>query len=674
MTTEAYANSLRELASLAGLHDSYRNAFGDEADVPDSTLAQLLAALGYPTDSEEAIAESRDRLMASRSRPVPPLTVVTADERGSLAVQGADGSSGQWSLADEAGETIERGIVRIEGEAASLPLPPLPLGYYRLTIDIGAGDVASTIISAPPKCWRPEPMPRIWGLSGPAYGLVSAGSLGMGDFSDIGAMAAAAGARGASFLTLSPIHALFSANRAWISPYSPSSRLFLDPIYIDPLAVEGLELEAEGMLAEARLDGRLTALQSGDLVDYAAVWELKRWMLLGLWETFQSRGGSSEFEAFRLELGPTLERHATFEAAAQAPDGTEPDPAEAEFQIWLQWVADIQLAGAQHRARDGGMLLGLLADLAVGANPDGSEVLSSPAEYISDASVGAPPDALAPQGQDWGLRALSPIAMEETGLSAFRALIRANMRHASGIRVDHAFQLRRLFLIPVGAPARDGAYLDYPADAMFAVLRVESHRAECLVIGEDLGTQPDGFHDIMIGSGVYGYRVLYFERGQDGEFNPPSAYPEMVQAVINTHDIATLEGWWIGRDIAERRRLGIIDDDGAENAARERSEERRRLLQMLASEGLLDDRFDDGSAPMLAVARALARSRADMVSFQLDDLAGAEDQQNVPGIVDGAPNWRRRLPMSIEELQAADGPLDQFAAAMSAEGRWPNAP
>lgn len=668
--TAADDQTLRELAGLAGIHLGFRNAFGHNVDTPMTAIAGLLAVLGFDTDTPEAIEASRRRLLARWERPVPRLIVAEADRPREVALR-TDAHSARWRITDETGAPAGEGEAS-DGEAFfRLMLPPLPAGYFTLEVTLGAQSHRGTIISAPPRCWRPTPPRRIWGLSGPAYGVSSEHDLGIGDFSDIRRIVEAAGARGASFLTISPLHALFTADREMVSPYSPSSRLFLDPIYIDPAAIAGLETEAAAIIAALAREDVIAAARSGPLIDYQAAWKIKRYVLAELWPIFKARGENGDFAAFRERRGKRLEDHARFEARANRRDGKEPDADEIAFHAWLQWIADAQFADAEAAAEPSGMALGLFADLAVGATSFGSELLSAPDEYLTGASIGAPPDELAPGGQDWGLRALSPLAMEETGLAAFRALIAANMRHVSGLRIDHAFQLSRLYLIPVGRPASEGAYLTYPSEAMFAVLRIESHRARCMVIGEDLGTQPPHFSELLDRNGCYGYRVLYFERFGDGAFKPPGVYDERVQAVIATHDLATFAGWWLGNDIDERLAVGTITADDAERERAGREADRHRLAGLLASEGLLPDPAPPTEAPFAAVARLLGRCRSELVSFQLDDLAGARHQQNVPGVVSGVANWRRRLPMTIEALAVEGGPLDMFSQAMTAEGRHP---
>lgn len=683
-------DTIRQIADMAGIRLGYRDGLGHDVETPLEAVRDLLGAIRLPVDSAAAVRDSLGRLEAMRERLAPQWVVAIAGGAPVVPLANPGAEMIGWSITDEAGTVSEGHAPVVDDNGPAVRLPPLAAGYYRATLTAGARPAEVTILSAPESCWRPTAGKKRWGVYGPAYGLVSAVDLGIGDFGDIGAIGEAAARRGASFLGLSPLHALFTAERHRISPYSPSSRLFRDPIYVDPRKVPGLADRARALLAEAADDGRLAKARSGPLVDYPAVWAVKAPMFEALWREFRHQGGSLLFDAFRAERGVALHRHAAFEAFAAArsaagepaPYADMPAPDSAalnefaaanrdavDYQSWLQWLADDQLFLAASAARSSGMEIGLLADLAVGVDPQGSEAWAAPDGYLAALSVGAPPDELAPHGQNWGLRALDPFALEANGMAAFRALISANMRHAGALRIDHAFQLRRLYLIPDGMPSSAGAYLRFPTDAMLAVLRIESHRARCMVVGEDLGTHPPGFAETIRGSGILGYRVLYFEHEHWGGFRPPAAYDEMAMAVIDTHDLATLEGWWRGQDIEDRLKHGITDANGVEQARREREVDRHRLMALLRAEGLVDSEELPPHAPLEAVARLLGRCRSELVGLQLDDLAGAVDPQNIPGVVEGAPNWRRRLPMTVAELAARGGPLDRFARAMAAEGR-----
>ena len=678
------------IADLVGLAHGYSDYFGNAVASPIETRRAILADFGLPTETEALARDSLARVERLRCGLVPGLVPLAAGQPATIPLRGAPGGEATWRLVDEGGAVREG---RSAGSA--LALPRLEPGYHRLAVAAGGQSSEATLIAAPARCWEPRAFTegaRAWGLAAQLYSFRSGGDLGIGTYADAGEAAAGAGALGASFLGLSPVHALFAADRAKISPYSPSSRLFLETLHIDPSAVPGFAgSRAARLLAEAA--PRIAALREGALVDHLGVWSVLRPVLDALFADFRARGGDPAFEAFRRELGEPLEAHATFEALSEHFraegawwPGDWPEPyrscgsAEVRrfrdehaeriaFHAWLQWLADTQLAAASARAHAAGMSVGLYRDLAVGADRGGSEVWSAPERFGPTLSIGAPPDLLAPQGQDWGLPPFNPLTLESEGLGAFRALVIANMRHAGAIRIDHAFQLRRLFLIPPGVAAAQGAYVDYPFDALLAVLRLESHRARALVIAEDLGTAPEGFSEAIMGSGVLSYRVLQFEREADGAFKPPEGYPRHALAAVTTHDLPTLAAWWRGLDTDLRETLGIYDHERAERERAERIGERRQLAAALAAERLLPSAEPPEAPPLEAVVRYLARTPCVLSAIQYEDVLGELGQPNMPGIAEGHPNWRRKLAEPLEAIAAPGGQLAKIAAALAAEGR-----
>ncbi len=678
------------IADLVGLAHGYSDYFGNAVASPIETRRAILADFGLPTETEALARDSLARVERLRCGLVPGLVPVAAGQPATIPLRGAPGGEATWRLVDEGGAVREG---RSAGSA--LALPRLEPGYHRLAVAAGGQSSEATLIAAPARCWEPRAFTagaRAWGLAAQLYSFRSGGDLGIGTYADAGEAAAGAGALGASFLGLSPVHALFAADRAKISPYSPSSRLFLETLHIDPSAVPGFAgSRAARLLAEAA--PRIAALREGALVDHLGVWSVLRPVFDALFADVRARGGDPAFEAFRRELGEPLEAHATFEALSEhfraegawwpgdwpetyrscgsaAVRRFRDEHAERiAFHAWLQWLADTQLAAASARAHAAGMSVGLYRDLAVGADRGGSEVWSAPERFGPTLSIGAPPDLLAPQGQDWGLPPFNPLTLESEGLGAFRALVIANMRHAGAIRIDHAFQLRRLFLIPPGAAAAQGAYVDYPCDALLAVLRLESHRARALVIAEDLGTAPEGFSEAIMGSGVLSYRVLQFEREAEGAFKPPEGYPRHALAAVTTHDLPTLAAWWRGLDTDLRETLGIYDHERAERERAERIGERRQLAAALAAERLLPSAEPPEAPPLEAVVRYLARTPCVLSAIQYEDVLGELGQPNMPGIAEGHPNWRRKLAEPLEVIAAPGGQLAKIAAALAAEGR-----
>ena len=687
-TSSGFDADVAALADQAGIAAGYTDAFGHRVETSLETRRGMLAALGLPVETEAEFADSRARVAALRGRPLPALAVVEARRAASLPLRGR---AGRWHLADERGGTRE-------GRAgATVELPPLTPGYHRLTLDGVPGE--TTVIAAPTRCWRPrahaDADTRDWGLAAQLYGLRSEKNLGIGTYADAGRAAAEAGALGAAFLGLSPVHALFGSDRGKVSPYSPSSRLFLETLHLDPAALPGFAGSEAARLLDAARD-RIAALREMPLVDHAGVWEVLEPVLAALWQAAPARAGrDAALSAFRAGT-PGLEAHATFEALSahfrtdgarwlgEWPDGYRragtPEVAafaagHAEaiaYQAWLQYLADRQLGDAAARAHGAGMRVGLYRDLAVGADRGGSEVWSNPERFSAGLSIGAPPDLLAPQGQDWGLPPFDPLALEASGLAAFRALVTSNMRHAGAIRIDHAFQLARLFLIPTQGSARDGAYVAMPFEAMLAVLRLESHRAHCLVIAEDLGTAPEGFSDAIMASGLLSYRVLAFERDHAG-FKRPVAYPREALAAISTHDLPTFVGWWRGLDTDLRQTLGLYTAEQGEAERAERVRDRAQLAGALHAEHLLPTADVGDTAPFEATARYLGRTPSVLAAIQYEDVIGEVGQANMPGTTEGYPSWRRKLPQDLATIAAPGGPLAKLAASLALEGRGPRA-
>lgn len=538
-----------------------------------------------------------------------------------------------------------------------------------------------------------------WGVACQLYGLRSARNLGIGDFDDLGQLAEVTAGMGADFLGVNPLHALFWANPLHRSPYAPSSRRFLNPLYIavDRLAEDiGVVMEEPAEAADAR---------ASELVDYAAAAALKHDLLRQLFASFEERhaGGASPlwqaFTAFQTDGGEALQHFALFETLSEAMnrDGygagwsgwpakyRRPDSDEvrrfaeahgnaARFHVWLQWCADRQLAEAQRRARAAGMRIGLYIDLAVGVTPDGAATWAAPDSVIAGARAGAPPDRFNARGQDWGIAPLSPLALAAEGGGLFREELESAMRHAGAIRIDHAMSLQRLYWIPGNADATGGAYVAYPMERMLRTLAEASRKHGSIVIGEDLGTVPEEFRERMSSAGVLSYRVAYFERDSSGRFLPGPAYPREALACVGTHDMPTLRGWWRGADIALRRNLGLITESEAECQRAERQRERLALIQALAEEGLIEKAAMEtfagaGDLPVavgLGLHVMLAKAPSVVFAVQLEDLLGVEEQVNLPGTVDEHPNWRRRMPCELSALARREDVV-RLAAAVAAE-------
>jgi glycogen operon protein len=506
---------------------------------------------------------------------------------------------------------------------------------------------------------------RRWGVSAQLYTMRRAGDQGVGDFTTLRLLAEGAARNGAATIALNPLHALFPSDRDRASPYQPSDRRFLDPAYIDLDAVPEI---AAGRAALAAEEAAIASLASARFVDWRAVWRIKRSVLEHCFvAALADPARKRALDIFARRGGDALQRFALFQALEEEVGGTAPlfppgakadTPARQRamlFAIYLQLLADEQLS----HAAGAGLSVGLYRDLAVGAAPDGAEVWSAPDAFMKGVTVGAPPDPFSAAGQVWNIPPLDPVALRQTDYAHFRELLRANMRHAGALRIDHAMALTRLFVIPQGAAASAGAYVHFPIEGMVRALAEETRRARCLVIGEDLGTVPEGFRERMGEANVFSYRVLFFER--DGDiFRPPEAYPRKSVACVATHDLPTLKGWWSGADLALSRSLGRAVAPGADAA---RLEERRALA------GLVGEEPDDLSPSVTgSIHRFLASSSAALVLAQAEDLADEPEPVNLPGTEREYPNWRRRVDEPVETL--LETPTARaVVAAMKGEGR-----
>jgi (1->4)-alpha-D-glucan 1-alpha-D-glucosylmutase len=685
---------LYEIASRVGAERGYRNAHGTHTDSSPEAIAAVVQALGYDVSSDSARAQTLENLRAAHRRVLPTTSVVLPENPEPIEI-GFDGDV-EWRLLLEDG-TVREGLSHADERrnAGGLKLDPLPAGYHRLTLG-GSPPAEGWVLAAPPRAFLPEALSaggRGFGVTAQVYGLRSPTNFGIGDFSDVGDLAEGAGRFGASFLGLSPLHTLFPTDRSKISPYSPSSRLFIDPIFIDPTVLPDFASSTAARFLNApEAAAELDRLRAAHLVDHAASWAVKHDILSRYWPRF-GNAMDPEFLAYRAELGEPLELHATFEALSElfAAEGKswvnewpEPyrdagsdavkafraeNPQRIAFHAWLQWLADRQLAAAQRRALEGGMAIGLYRDLAVGVDTAGAELWARPDWFLKGIAVGAPPDLLGPTGQNWGLPPFNPRTLEEQGLQAFRTLVAANMRHAGAIRIDHAFQLQRLYVVPDGMPATQGVYVDYPFAAMLAVLRIESHRARALVIAEDLGTAPEGFADAIMGSDILSYRIVNFEREQDGAFKPPSHYPRKALAAVATHDLPTFAGWWKGLDTDLRQTFKFYT---AEQADRERDERVGDLIafsRALGQSGAQASEAVPVEPPYEAAFRFVSKTNSMLSAIQLEDVLEEKDQANLPGPDVGHPNWRRKLARTVDGLLAPEGPLARASAITLEEGR-----
>jgi 4-alpha-glucanotransferase len=528
-------------------------------------------------------------------------------------------------------------------------------GSYRLQLtDASSFTEEAPLIVAPPRAFGGD-FDRCWLLAVQLYGIRSACNWGIGDFTDLEGLIHLAADLGAGGVGLNPLHALFDDRPNDCSPYSPNSRLFLNALYIDVAKLDGV----------SDSDGRIAQLRQSELVDYADVATLKWRALRSAFDHFSTQGKSGQrqdFERFCGERGPLLSRFACFEVLRhkfntawwewpepwRQPDDAAcadlrggPDAAEIEFVEFVQWIADRQLQACQLLARKLGLKVGLYLDVAVGVQAGGFDAWNEQAAISRYLSVGAPPDALNTAGQNWGLAGFNAAGLKIKSFEPFREMLRASMRHAGAIRLDHVLGLKRLYLVPHGFAANNGAYVQMPFEALLAATAQESVAHRCVVIGEDLGTVPEGFREQIADWGIWSYLVMMFERDDLGRFRGIDHYQANALVTFNTHDLSTYAGWRSFADLKLKRSLGI--DPGESDDARWHA--LHRLSDLLRDNGIEGHDF-------YAVVRFLARTRSRLLTVSLEDLLGVIDQPNIPGTIDEHPNWRRRLPVPLDELAA----------------------
>jgi 4-alpha-glucanotransferase len=653
-------DTIFERANRCGIETEYEDALGHQHTVSLDVLGRLL----------ETFKESSE----SATRLLPRAIVLRDRDSRRLRMSAAGGVGVQWTIID--GENIISGT----DAAPWLVLPDsLRHGVHRLRVGVRVNASETTeesllIVCTDGAYQGDETTPqRMWALAVQLYSVRSERNWGHGDFTDLANLVDLASEIGAAGIGLNPVHALFDDRADDASPYSPNSRLFLNPLYID---VDGVP-EFPGIDA-AGLRGDIARLQERELIDYGGVASAKLRALKLAYGAFRSdSAGCVRFDRFREERAPSLNRFACFEflrrkfaqpwwqwpAEWRRPsdaslDGLgEREEIEVGFYEWVQWVAHEQLDRCRTRARDRGLSIGLYIDVAVGVRNDGFDAWSHQDEILSGVSVGAPPDLLNTAGQNWGLTSFNPVGLRDHKFDPYRATLDASMRYAGAIRLDHVLGLKRLYLIPNGAAATEGTYLRFPFEELLAVTALASAERKCIVIGEDLGTVPADFRQAVADWGLWSYQLMIFERLPDGAFIAPESYRKNALVAFGTHDLPTFAAWKGAKDLDLKKALGM--DPGETRA------ERNKALRTLAR--ALGKR-DARSVDFPSVARHLASAPSRLAIVAMEDVLGSESQVNLPATVDEHPNWRHRLPVELERF--ADHPaLKSIAKIMHSSGR-----
>ena len=677
------ASPLHELAKVVGVATTWEDVHGRMQTVSDESLEALLDAMGLECGNGIRLESSVRQLREEAAQLDGRMLVV---EAGAPIVFTHRGPA-HYHLDYESGVGGHKGEVRAISDTEAQIAPVDVPGYH--TLQVGKSSLILAV--TPSRCVSPPD--ASWGVAAQVYSLrrpagpfnakLVQAAHAAGDYGALAQLASEAGRHGAAALAISPVHALFSADPMRYSPYAPSSRLFLNVSYLDVLALGEDALRAAlASMPEAMRDKASTHAQTAsmdeDLIDWPAVQTARLAIAKALFLHFETHGpeeAKRSFDDFRRAGGEALQSHCLYEtlhghyakslgaehgwqdwpapmhepSASAAQAFARQSAAEMRFHAFMQWLADEGLRKAQMAARESGMTIGLIADLAIGTDARGSQAWCAPQDILQGATVGAPPDLFQASGQNWGLTAFSPRALREKAFQPFLSILRRALTHAGGVRIDHVLGLARMWLVPQGASADQGAYLSYPLNDMLGLLALESHRHKAIVVGENLGTVPAGFNDLLSKKGVLGTSVLWFEREKESpqRFMSVSDWPADSMATTTTHDLPTVTGWWRGTDIDWRQRLGQLEAEELEEARSEREEDKRLLAQMLPTR---PDTADE--APVPDVLEWVAASPAPLCVFPIEDLLGMAEQPNMPGSPPAGehPNWLRRLSPDVGSL------------------------
>ena len=680
---------LRELAERLGIISEYLDQTGRVTrHTSDATREALLSVMGFDAPTEDAAAGWLAELdHEERTTILEPVRVVERDDRTASRVRvrvppGVGRASVELTVTEEAGhvwrvdaEITRTGVVEIPAR--------LPYGYHRVDAIVRAGTgewrADQSLIVVPDACATPASLfgdRKIVGIVANLYSVPRQGDWGVGDLTTLTGLVEWAASRGAAFVGVNPLHALFNRGMD-VSPYSPVSRMFRNHIYIDVERVPELARSERAQALVRSMDSDLDAARTSSDVRYDDVIALKERALAELHGVFRATQASAgaradDYRAFCRARDPELTRYATWMAIAESarmpdwrqwpaalhdPDSEavrafqETHAERVDFYRWLQFETHRQLGEVAGRARTLAMPVGVYHDLAIGTNPGGSDTWSSRDLFLEGASVGAPPDPYSALGQNWGLPPIDPRALRCERYRYWIQLVRRAFEHAGTLRIDHVMGLFRLFWIPNGLTGKDGAYVRYPSRDLLGILALESVRHDALVVGEDLGTVPRDVPPALRKWGILSSRVLYFERDARG-FRPASRYAPLALATANTHDMPTLAGFWAGRDIALREQVGLLAPRQVKGVERMRARERAQLLDRVGLEPPRAFQAPTFARTLTAaVHEFLCGTPSVLVGLSLDDLVGEESPINVPGVgSDKYPSWRRKIRMTLEEI------------------------
>ena len=714
-------NLIEKLAELVGFHTTYTNSFGEKVYAQDEARHSLLNAMGYDLSCDEKIANSITELEQTTWRNMLPPSHIAKFEADHheiiISLASAEVTQLAFEITLESGEKISDSISlasltlleSITFEDASfnkyhLPLPSLVQGYHQLTLQYGENSACCPLIYAPKTCYSPQEASKdkMWGYAAQLYSLTSEDNLGMGDFGDLAKLVEKSAKQNASAIGLNPLHPLYQNNPAHRSPYSPTSRCFLNTLYIDLKQVPNfLTCEAAQLRFNSEeIQNKIAYAKQTELIDYPAVADVKFEILKLLFQDIDNLSPAeiTEFNDFKATQGEELIQLATFEAlyehfrqtdenaygwpdwpvAFQAPDSAEvkafqqAQSSRINYFCYVQWLAHRQLKSIANQAKSSGMPIGLYLDLAVGCDGSGVDVWADKDVYVAGAAVGAPPDAMNTIGQDWGLTPINPVALQKQGYQPLVKALRSNMQYAGALRIDHILGLMRQYWVAPGMRADEGVYITFPLADILRIIALESRRNSCVVIGEDLGTVPEGFGEIMASAGLLSYKVLFFERWESGFFMRPELYPAQSMVTISTHDLPTLTGWWIGKDLEWRQKLSLYpNEEMGQNERDSRIIDRQLLIDALVDLNVIDISEAPTQAPAkmnrelsLSVQKYMAKAPSHIQLIPLEDALEIVEQVNIPGTIDEHPNWLQKLPVTIEEFDKTSS-VNDLANAMN---------
>lgn len=708
-----------QLVQARGIESQYTDAWGNHATIDQASKEKILAAMGYPVNDEAKLIEMvNEEAKTSWFTILEPSNVMRLGEAFTLFVKlPIDFVNDELSLLVKQDDSVVQKLsitpidheliasvdineMEIQQYAVSLPLD-LAMGYYDLVLlepgqeePLGEG----RLIVAPQACYKQpeiEQGKKLWGPSVQLYCVKSRNNWGVGDFTDLSLLIEKVAERGADFVGLNPIHALYPGNADACSPYSPSSRRWLNVIYIDVQAVTGFKEDkvTQELFNSDEFQSQLRAAREAEHIDYGSVMDMKIRAMKPLYDYFVANELATQsplavqFSEFKKTGGESLKQLATFDAIQEHfktqgryigdnwgwpvwPEEFQDYGSEAvqrfiethaelvDFYAYLQFVALLQLEQADAVSKAKGMAMGTYRDLAVGVSEGSTEIWAHKDLYCENASVGAPPDILGPLGQNWGLPPMDPVKLYQQGYQPIIDLFRSNMHACGALRIDHVMALLRLWWVPKGESADAGTYVYYPVDDLLAILALESHLNECTIIGEDLGTVPADIVGKLQENGIHSYKVFLFEQAEDGGYYSPLHYKEQAMATITTHDMPTLIGFWHCKDLEIGQDIGLYrGEELVKSLYADRLNQKQAILDSLHGHDSIPEQVGR-DANFVGMTQDLnfgmqvhmAKGTSALLSLQLEDWLQMDMPVNIPGTSEEYPNWRRKLSTDLEDI------------------------